>query len=74
MPRKLSGVAIPDCVNMLFKQEQHARAVCIIHELCELGLRHLVVESGDALADILPDGEPLLRGRHLSPAEPLPSG
>ena len=35
MPRKLSAVAIPDCVNMLFKQEQHAKARCIIHKRCE---------------------------------------
>ena len=61
-PRKLSGFAIPDCVNRLFKQEQHARAICIIHARCERGMRHLVVESGDGLEDILPDGEPWLRG------------
>ena len=48
-PESCQGVANPDCVNMLFKQEQHARARCIIHERCEWGLRHLVVESGDAL-------------------------
>ena len=48
------GVDNPDCVNMLCKQEQHMRPRCIIHERCEWGLRHLVVESGDALEDILP--------------------
>ena len=63
--------AKPDCINMLFKQEQHARARCIIHDRCEWGLRHLVVESGDALEEILPDGEPLLHGGHVSKAASL---
>ena len=65
-PVSCQGVANPDFVNMIFKQEQHARARCIIYERCEWGMRHLIVESVDAPGYILPDGEPLLHGWHVS--------
>ena len=50
-PESCQSVAIPDGAEILFEQKQHARerAICIIHERCEWGLRHLVVESGDVL-------------------------
>ena len=61
-PRKLPGVDILDCVNMLFKQESmrelDASSMSAVNEVCDTSF----VESGDAFEDMLPDGEPLLRG------------